>query len=130
MSLILLAEDNTMVAMVMKLDLEEGGHTVLGPFDRVADALVAATAEVDLALLDIDLAGGDRGTDLAKALTEKFGTRCLFVTGQNTEAEDYAPYAVGVLSKPFSSKPFIDAVNAALGGAEQVEGKGGQIRWF
>ncbi|MCQ8185494.1 response regulator [Parvularcula maris] len=121
MSLVLLVEDNIMVAMMMQLDLEQAGHQVLGPFARNAEALEAAHAAVDLALVDIDLAGGDRGTDLARMLRETHGICCLFVTGQAAEAENHHAYAIGVLTKPFASDRFVSVVNAALAKSKGVE---------
>ena len=115
MTTILIAEDNAMVGLLMQMDLEGAGYTVRGPFARNDLALAAAAdASVDLALLDIDLAGGDSGIDLARKLKAAHGTPCLFVTGQSYEAAGTGSLALGALTKPFTSQALLDVVRAAL----------------
>jgi DNA-binding response OmpR family regulator len=130
MTTVLLAEDNIMVAMMMQLDLEQAGYKVLGPFARTEEALRSASKEVDLALVDIDLAGGDRGTDLATKLTGEFSIPCLFVTGQAEEAKGFTDAAIGVLSKPFASDQFIAAVNAAIARSRGESCDAEEVSWF
>lgn len=128
MSTILIAEDNAMVALLMEADLSDAGYEVLGPFARSAPALAAAgAAPVDLALLDIDLAGGDNGIELAAALRAAHATPCLFVTGQSYEAAATTDLALGALAKPFTSQVLLDVVGAALtGAAPEIDG----LAWF
>ena len=115
MKTILIAEDNAMVGMMMQMDLEAAGYVVLGPFARCAPALAAAeTSTPDLALLDIDLAGGDSGIALARQLRDRSVNTCLFVTGQGVDAASARELAVGVLTKPFPSLTLIAAVEGAL----------------
>lgn len=115
MTTILIAEDNAMVGMMMQMDLEAAGYRVLGPFARNAPAIEAAEAERPaLALLDIDLAGGDSGIDLAAVLCERWDVPCLFVTGQGVDAASARDLALGVLTKPFRSDALVAAVDAAL----------------
>lgn len=115
MTTILIAEDNAMVGMMMQLDLEAAGYAVLGPFARSAPALEAAEAQPPaLALLDIDLAGGDSGIDLAARLRERWSVPCLFVTGQGVDAASARELALGVMTKPFRSETLVAAVEDAL----------------
>ena len=133
MTRILIAEDNVMIGMMITADLQRAGYDVDGPFLRNAPALAAAAAAApDLALLDIDLQGGDSGIDLALTLREQHGVAALFVTGQSEQAETARATALGVLVKPFRSDALLRAVEAGLRyareGRRPDEGVG--YRWF
>jgi DNA-binding response OmpR family regulator len=55
---IMLAEDESLIAIMMEEAVARMGHTVVGPLANVEAALAAATAEeIDLALLDVNLDG-------------------------------------------------------------------------
>ena len=132
MTTILIAEDNAMVGLLMQMDLSDAGYEVMGPFPRSAPALESAGAQrPDLALVDIDLADGDSGIDLAAALRGTLGVPCLFVTGQSFEASGAAEHAIGALTKPFPSAVLLEAVAAALRVAEGEPPPSGQaVAWF
>ena len=126
---ILVAEDNVMIGLVVTADLERAGYAVDGPFMRNAQALDAANAaRPDLALVDIDLQGGDSGIDLARALRAEFGVPSVFVTGQAGPAKAARDDALGVLIKPFRGSVLIETVAAALelaaGGAKPDDAHG------
>ena len=113
--MILIAEDNFLIAMTMENDLRAGGHAVVGPAATRAEAeRLARESRVSLALVDIDLARGDSGLDLAATLSGEMGVPCLFVTGQTLDAAKNARNALGVLRKPFTGDQLLAAVNAAL----------------
>ena len=138
MTRILIAEDNSLIAMAMATGLEAAGHVVVGPAAANAPALEAARAEVpDLALVDIDLQGGDSGFELAARLRAELGVPCLFVTGQlgeaiAHEAEGCGCAALGALGKPFRIAALLGAVEQALEYARggRVPESGRQLRWF
>ena len=130
--LVLIAEDNAMIALSMMMELEDAGFEPLGPAGRVEQALKLAEARrPDLALVDVDLQGGDSGLDLAREL-HRTGVPVLYVTGQAnlvTEAEGNR-HAVGLLKKPFPTGGLAVAVTAALSG-ERAEGDlPAQLVWF
>lgn len=100
---ILLVEDDPILALLAEIALEEDGHEIIGPAYDVAQALdLAAQAQIDLALVDINLNGHDEGVDLARAFYEQFGLHALFVSGQIEVAKANTGYALGLLSKPYS----------------------------
>ena len=130
---ILVAEDNAVIALLMQSDLEGAGYAVLGPFARVAPALAAAEGtRPDLALIDVDLAGGDSGADLARDLAARMDVACLFVTGQSYDAAKASAHALGALGKPVPSNDLLAGVEAALavakGGAAPPNDGG--VAWF
>ena len=131
--MILIVEDNTIIAMQVEMDLEDAGHIVQGPVPRSAPAVRLAELEApSLALVDVDLAGGDNGIDLVRLLFERFGVRSVFMTGQSTAVEAAGGAALGVISKPFGPRTVNRAVEAGLAHIKNgtplpsVEG----VRWF
>ncbi len=121
MKRILIVEDNVTIAMAMVMELESSGYEVAGPAVTNAQALELARADpVDLALVDVDLHGGDSGVELVGTLHRELGVPCLFVTGQGTQASEPVPGAFGVLAKPFK----IRALRAAVAGALDYAGGG------
>ncbi len=79
---ILLVEDEALIAMQLKLDLEAEGHTVVGPFGQLSEGLRAAgEANFDIALLDINL-GADNSAPIAEILDRRM-IPFAFTTGYN-----------------------------------------------
>lgn len=82
---VLVVEDELMVALLVEDMLIRAGCIVVGPFARVAEALAAASTEaIDVALLDIHLAG-EKVFPVAHAL-ERRVIPFLFVTGYGQSA--------------------------------------------
>ncbi|WP_051881579.1 response regulator [Parvularcula oceani] len=130
--LILIAEDNALIGMMIQSDLETAGYRVAGPFAQIAPALELAADEApSLALVDIDLYGGDSGLDLAEAL-QRMNVPSLFVTGQNREGVANSELALGVLSKPFQSNELLASVEGAICYARTGETPppNKQVDWF
>ncbi|MFA5957916.1 response regulator [Hyphomicrobium sp.] len=79
---ILLVEDEALIAMQLKLDLEAEGHTVVGPYAQLSEALrAAADSNFDIALIDINL-GADNSAPIAEILDRK-NIPFAFTTGYN-----------------------------------------------
>src|SRR5262249_45127692 len=76
---VLLVEDEILVAMMMKDILTELGFSVIGPFSRLAEAMVAAVHDnIDAGIIDVNL-GGDSlppGADVLGAGE----VPCVFIT--------------------------------------------------
>jgi DNA-binding NtrC family response regulator len=109
---ILVVEDELFVAMALEEILQLAGCVVIGPILRVANAvLVARDAEIDVALLDVNLAG-EFVFPVAEALMER---RIPFVlmTGyaRSGVPPEYADRPA--LAKPFRSDAVLGALAAA-----------------
>ena len=77
---ILIVEDEAMIALLIEDVLTDLGSTVVGPAARLDEALaLARSAEVDLAALDLNLAG-DPVYPVAEALAQR-GIPFVFMTG-------------------------------------------------
>lgn len=111
---LLLVEDEGLVALEMEWILTTAGHSVIGI--AVDHASVTALLDQpgqrpDLALVDIRLANGSSGLQVAQDLAA-IGVPVLFVTG-NCPPERPAVSAVGCLHKPFTETELINSVAAA-----------------
>ena len=135
--MILIAEDNVLIGMMMEDDLRQAGFETAGPAATNAAALALADeSEISLALVDVDLANGDSGFDLAAALSERHSIPCVFSTGQAMDAMSNAGTALGVLRKPFSGPQLVAAVETAVRIAEDagyvpcVDEEHAPVTWF
>lgn len=109
--IILIAEDEALIALVLKLALRAVGHRVLGPVDTADEALrLAATMRPEFALVDINLKHHGEGIQLARALRDRYGTPCLFLSGQISEARANRDAACGIIAKPYDPTVVLRAI--------------------
>jgi CheY-like chemotaxis protein len=96
---IMVVEDEALVAMSLCESLDELGFEVIGPFSRIADAIVALkNCRVDAAVLDVNL-GGELVYPLAEALAAD-QVPFIFVTGYGSEEIEQRFSRTPVLQKP------------------------------
>ncbi len=108
---VLLVEDEALVALDIQDYLEHLGHEVSGPIRSMAEARAIPDGRgPDAALVDLNLGRGEYGPDIARYLQERFGTVCLFVTGNAEKAKAHRGDACGVLSKPIMYPALEEAV--------------------
>ncbi len=108
--ILLIVEDQVQLAIWLKWELEDGGYRVLELADRHQEALgLAREIKPDLALVNIELAGGDDGIALAHDL-KALGVPVLFVSGQEDRARLGKAFAIASLAKPYSGADIVDAV--------------------
>lgn len=114
---ILIVEDDSAVASVLKEFLEQMGYEV-PPIQRFGENALEVTCElaVDLVLLDIQLAGEMDGTEVAEALRD-LNVPFVFLTAYaDTQTLDRAkittPY--GYVVKPFEPRALQVAVEIAI----------------
>jgi DNA-binding response OmpR family regulator len=130
---ILIVEDETSLARMLRVILREAGHRVLGPVSTVDDALILIeTTTPDIALIDIYLADGSEGSELAIHLAEKKQTSVIFTTADTERAQMFSAYAVGLIEKPYPLScvlPSIHLVEAIQKG-ERIENLPDSFRLF
>ena len=119
---VLILEDDEQVSDLLVEEIAEAGHTILGPAETVSEALaVIARGEMpDLALVDIRLRHGSRGTEFAKEATDRFSLPCIFVSSDAGEAIQHRHLALGFIGKPFRPATIVDSLEAA---AQIIGGK-------
>ena len=109
--ILLIVEDQLLLAIGLKDELEDCGYQVLELADRHQEALaIARKVKPDLALVNIDLADGDDGVALARDLKAE-GIPVLFISGQPGRARLEKAAAIASLSKPYSPPDMVRAVD-------------------
>ena len=110
---VLIVEDEVLVALVLKVVLEQAGHQVVGPGFSAGEALQLAEAEQpDVALVDIDLRSEIDGIAVARQLRDRHGTTSLFLTGQHEAARSASDAAAGLIPKPYDPGTVVRAIDA------------------
>jgi CheY-like chemotaxis protein len=111
---ILLAEDESLIALHVADDLEDVGGEIVGPAARVKDAVsLAEKAQIDVGVLDINL-GGEAIWPVAEILQRR-GIPFVFLTGYAiipSVPPNFA--AVPKLNKPCTQDILVRAVQALL----------------
>lgn len=108
---LLIVEDQLLIAMSLKGELEDHGYRVLDLTTRRQEALDSARADPpDLALVNIDLAGGDDGAALAWDL-KAMGIPVIFISGQSTTAALAREAAIASMAKPYSVRDMVAVVD-------------------
>ncbi len=81
---IMIVEDEALVAMALRESLDEMGFSVVGPFNRISEAMVALrNNRIDAAVLDVNL-GGELIYPLADVLAADH-VPFVFITGYGAE---------------------------------------------
>jgi DNA-binding response OmpR family regulator len=96
-------EDNPLIVLHLEMLVEEIGHVFIGSSDSFEDLRSRIDGlDFDVALVDIDLADGRTGGEVATWLN---GRNCpsILVTGQEQLAARYADVSVGVIVKPVTA---------------------------
>ncbi len=107
---LMIVEDEALVAIVLRDELQEAGYKVLDLTDRHASALEVAKAEKpDLALVNIRLAGRDDGIELSEHL-KAMGIPVLLISGQVSRASSAKTVAIGSMPKPYDAADMVLAV--------------------
>ena len=114
---VLIVEDQVLIAIHLQDLVEEAGHRVSDIAHDTASAIAAAARQrPTFAIMDLRLANGSRGLDVAQQLYETFGVRCIFVSA-NIDDEVRSKAAkfksLGYIGKPFLAAEVIAMVRAA-----------------
>lgn len=118
LTLMVVEDDPDMAAGLTEL-LTDAGHRVVGPFsDARAATTAAALHVVDLALLDINLAGDGEdegsGVALARTLKQTWGVPVIFLSGDIAAAARHAPLAKALVHKPYTGRDVLNGIARAV----------------
>ena len=102
---VLIVEDEILIALDVEAALSCAGFEVCGIAHSEAEAMkMAADCRPDLAIVDIGLSPGD-GRNVAKALSNLYGTGVLFASGQCHEVAGLrGTGAIACLPKPYRAE--------------------------
>jgi CheY-like chemotaxis protein len=101
---ILIVEDEILIALELESLLRDYGQEVVGCAASSAEAAeLAETLCPDLAFVDIHLADGPTGIEVARRLAAR-GIAVLFMTANAKRIPEDCAGALGVISKPYTER--------------------------
>src|SRR3954453_18107548 len=104
---ILVVEDNPFAPLDIVEMPTERGFCVVGSASTASDAIDKAAAGVDLALVDVMLAGQSNGIGGGGVLRERYGIPSLFIPATVPEMAEARVTGLGHLSKPFTDEELL-----------------------
>ena len=110
---VLIVEDAMLLAVELEAGLTEAGAEVVGVATNVAEGLVQARGDVDVALLDVNL-NGEAVTPVAALLASR-GTPFIFATGYGDAAPAPEGFDAPVVRKPYNVGQIAAALAQACG---------------
>ena len=115
---ILVVEDEQIIAADLTNKLRAMGHQVVGTAIAGNEAVsVAERVRPDLVLMDVQLEDGMTGTEAARTIQERTGSKIVFLTAFPSVflADPGRMSEPGIcLGKPFSRRQLESALNAAM----------------
>jgi len=108
---VMIVEDNLMLADLLEEILVTQGHTVCGIARTVAAGVaLGREARPDLAIIDVRLADGGFGPDVAEALMDLTGMGVLYATGNLDMAVVLDARGQGCLVKPYRIEDLVRSI--------------------
>lgn len=109
---VLIVEDEFHIADDMMEVVEAASYEPLGPASTIEQALAFAP-RAEIALVDVGLADGTSGPQLARRLIDRYGITVIFVTGSPEKVQQGFDGALAVVAKPYSHEQLATALNKA-----------------
>jgi DNA-binding response OmpR family regulator len=108
---VLIVEDEALLAMELEGLVEDAGHEVVGwaTSSKRARELVD-TVEADLAFVDMHLADGPTGADVAAYIQKQKSSMVVFLTANPRRVPEDFVGAVGVIAKPYTMNGLMAAL--------------------
>jgi DNA-binding response OmpR family regulator len=101
---IIIAEDDLLIADLLEGFLVRAGFTVCGMASTVAETIdLCNQHRPDLAIIDLRLADGDRGTDVAAGLASRDKLGILYATGNAGHTGLTAADGEACITKPYQT---------------------------
>ena len=108
---VLIAEDDLMIADMIEAAVVAHGYAVCGIAPTVAEATELAFREKpDLAIIDLRLADGGLGTEIADRLKDVRGLGILYATGNAANVRLTTVNGHASISKPYSEAALLRAL--------------------
>lgn len=101
--IVLIVEDEPIIAISLALVLEAAGHAIIGPVRSSREAVeLCRQQRPALALVDINLEGRPDGVALARTLKQQ-GIPSVFLSAQHAQALANRDAALGFIAKPYTA---------------------------
>jgi DNA-binding response OmpR family regulator len=111
MSKVLIAENDLLLADLLEEDLIRAGYEVCGIARTVEEGVALSSRhDPDLALLDLRLASGGLGTEIAAQLDREGGMGILYATGNSDQIHLTTADGDACLVKPYRSEDVVRAL--------------------
>ncbi|HEY1393167.1 MAG TPA: response regulator, partial [Methylibium sp.] len=115
---ILIVEDEAIVAMDLRAQLQKLGYKICGTAGTASEAKsLVERLKPDLALMDIQLQGPEDGISAAQAICQRHRVPVIFLTAfsdEDTVRRAAGTAAYGYLTKPFQIKELRAGIEIAL----------------
>lgn len=109
---ILIVEDEVLIALELESLLQDEGHDVVGVAATSRDAIALGEEQrPDLALVDVHLADGPTGIEVARRLSASRETVVLFMTANAKRIPEDGAGARGIISKPYTERGVRQAID-------------------
>lgn len=135
---ILIVEDEVLIALELESLLQDEGHDVVGVAANSGDAVAMGEEhKPDLAFVDVHLADGPTGIEVARCLAASGETVVMFMTANAKRIPEDGAGARGIISKPYTERGVRQAIDivrrelaerGATGGAEPFHHHGEAAR--
>ncbi|MEJ8307900.1 response regulator [Agrobacterium larrymoorei] len=109
---VLIVEDELLIAADLAGIVEDIGFRVVAIASSLEQALAHAP-RATVALVDLKLADGASGAQLARRLIDRYGMQVIIVTGNPGAIGAGFDGALDVISKPFASERLVKALRKA-----------------
>ncbi len=118
---IMIAEDDLMIADSLEEMLTLNGYEVCGIARTVREGVALGLLHrPDLAVLDLRLAEGGLGTEIALALKSAFRVGVLYATGNTAKIDAPGSHGEAYITKPYRDESILRALQIV---ADVAEGK-------
>lgn len=108
---VLVVEDDLMIAEFLAEALEDAGFEVCGIASTVAEALeLGERHQPDMGVIDLCLARGESGTEIAAELRRRSRFGVLYATGNPDHPRLRQAEGEGCITKPYSAKAVVSAL--------------------
>ena len=111
---ILIIEDEFLIAADIECGIQELGHCSAGIAGCMETALSLASPDIDIALVDVNLADGRTGPGIGEKLARLFGVSVIFLTANPEQVASGIKGALGVVSKPVSLSMLREILDYAI----------------
>ena len=99
-SSVLIVEDEIFIAVEMEEIIRDLGHRPVGIADDLDSAMAKASNDIDIALVDVNLADGATGPVIGAKLAGEYAIQVVFVTANPTQLGDGVEGTLGAVEKP------------------------------